>query len=73
MGAAPNRIQFSYTRDQVLYHEFSYANKQFHDIVYNTAFVGVIIDNVCIPNGLETPVKLFSYPSYGAPIHWEIC
>ena len=29
--------------------------------------------DVCVPNGLETPVKLFSYPSYGAPIHWEIC
>ena len=29
------------------------------------------IDNVCIPNGLEMPVKLFSYPtcSYGASIH----
>ena len=25
------------------------------------------IDNVCVPTGLETPVKLFSYPSYGAP------
>ena len=34
---------------------------------------GYSIDNVCVPNGLETPVKLFSYPSYGAPINWEIC
>ena len=25
------------------------------------------IDNVCVPTGLETPVKLFSYPSYGEP------
>ena len=25
------------------------------------------IDNVCVPTGLETPVKLFSYPSYSAP------
>ena len=23
-------------------------------------------DNVCVPSGLETSVKLFSYPSYGA-------
>ena len=23
------------------------------------------IDNVCVPTGLETPVKLFSYPRYG--------
>ena len=25
------------------------------------------IDNVYVPNGLETLIKLFSYPSYGAP------
>ena len=32
-----------------------------------------IIDNVCIPNELVTSIKLFSYPSYSAPVHWEIC
>ena len=35
--------------------------------------LAVSIDNVCVLNGLETPVKLFSYPSYSAPKHWEIC
>ena len=41
----------------------------FYNIQYNAT-----IDNVCVPNGLETPVKLFSYPSlYGAPIHGDFC
>ena len=35
----------------------------------NSPLVGLQYREVCVPNGLETLVKLFSYPSYGAPIH----
>ena len=33
--------------------------------------ISATIDNVCVPNGLKMPVKVFTYPSYGVPIHFR--